>query len=86
MLRPTFNACGFYFGTSKVENPIVEFRKKGSGKWQLALTPEHFFENKNTKKKLVMNEYRGSIVKLDENTVYEVRFRDGDKVLKSGKF
>ena len=86
LLRPTFNSCGFYFGTSKVENPILEFRKKGSGKWQLALTPEHFFENKNTKKKLVMNEYRGSIVKLDENTVYEVRFRDGDKVLKSGKF
>ena len=86
LLRPTFNACGFYFGTSKVEDPVVEFRKKGTDKWLPALTPEHFFENKNTKTKLVMNEYRGSIVKLDENTSYEIRFRDGEKVLKSGIF
>ena len=86
LLRPTFNSCGFYFGTDKVDSPVLEFRKKGSSKWLEALTPVHFTEDGNTTTGLVMNEYRGSIVKLEENTVYEVRFRDGDNTLKSGKF
>ena len=86
MFRPTFNACGFYFGTDKVKDPVVQFRKKGEGDWQTALTPVHFFEDKNTTTGLVMNEYRGSIVKLEENTTYEVRFCNGSKVLKSGTF
>ena len=86
LLRPTFNACGFYYGTDKVDNPVLQFRKAGESKWQDAFTPVHFFEDQNTKSGLVMNEYRGSIVKLDENTVYEVRFCDGSNVLKSGKF
>ena len=85
LLRPTFNACGFYFGCDKVDNPVLEFRKKG-GQWQKAFTPVHFFEDGNTTTGLVMNEYRGSIVKLDENTTYEVRFSDGDNVLKQGRF
>ena len=86
LLRPTFNSCGFYFGTDKVESPVLEFRKKGSSKWRTAFAPVHFFEDGNTTSGLVMNEYRGSIVKLEENTAYEIRFRDGDNVLKSGKF
>ena len=85
-LRPTFNSCGFYFGCSKVKSPVLEFRKAGETEWQLALAPIHYFEDGNTKTGLVMNEYRGSIVKLDENTVYEIRFKDGSKVLKQGKF
>ena len=86
LLRPTFNSCGFYYGTSKVEDPVLEFRKRGSSKWVKALAPIHYYEDKNTTRGLVMNEYRGSIVKLDENSVYEIRFKDGDKVLKQGKF
>ena len=86
LLRPTFNSCGFYFGTDKVESPVLEFRKKGSSKWRTAFAPVHFFEDGNTTSGLIMNEYRGSIVKLEENTAYEIRFRDGDNVLKSGKF
>ena len=86
LLRPTFNSCGFYFGTDKVDSPVLEFRKKGSSKWLEALTPVHFTEDGNTTTGLVMNEYRGSIVKLEENTAYEVRFRDGDKTLRTGKF
>ena len=86
LLRPTFNSCGFYFGTDKVESPVLEFRKKGSSEWREAFTPVHFFEDGNTTTGLVMNEYRGSIVKLEENTAYEVRFRDGDNVLKTGRF
>ena len=83
LLRPTFNSCGFYFGIDKVESPVLEFRKKGSSKWRTAFAPVHFFEDGNTTSGLVMNEYRGSIVKLEENTAYEIRFRDGDNVLKS---
>ena len=86
MFRPTFNACGFYFGTDKVADPVVQFRKKGASAWVDALTPVHFFEDKNTTSGLVMNEYRGSIVKLDEDTTYEFRFCDGRKVLKKGTF
>ena len=48
-LRPTFNSCGFYFGSSKVKSPVLEYRKSGSGKWLAAFTPVHFFENKNTR-------------------------------------
>ena len=86
LLRPTFNACGFYYGTSKVTDPVLEFRKSGSSKWQTAFTPIHFFEDKNTTTGLIMNEYRGSIVKLDENTTYDVRFKNGKQVLVQGKF
>ena len=85
LLRPTFNSCGFYYGCDKVGTPVLQFRKQG-GEWQKAFAPVHFFENENTTTGLVMNEYRGSIVKLDENTTYEVRFCDGDKVLKQGSF
>ena len=85
LTRPTFNSCGFYFGCDKIDNPVLQFRKKG-GEWQQAFAPVHFYEDGNTTTGLVMNEYRGSIVKLDENTTYEVRFCDGDKVLKQGKF
>lgn len=85
LLRPTFHSCSFYFGSDKLNAPVVEFRKKGE-KWRKAFTPEHYFENKNTVTGLVMNEYRGSIVKLEENTCYEVRFKDGNKILKTGKF
>ena len=85
LLRPTFHSCGFYFGTDKVNEPVLQFRKAG-GEWQKAFTPVHFHETENTTSGLVMNEYRGSIVKLEENTTYEVRFCDGDNVLKSGKF
>ena len=76
VLRPTFNSCSFYYGTDKLDEPVVKFRKQG-GAWRKAFTPTHFFEDKNTTTNLVMNEYRGSIVKLEENTTYEVQFCNG---------
>ena len=85
LLRPTFNSCSFYYGCGKLENPVLEFRKKG-GAWRRAFAPVHYFEDKYTTTGLVMDEYRGSIVKLEENTAYEVRFKDGDKKLVSGSF
>ena len=86
MLRPTFMSCSFYYGTDKVSDPVLQYKKAGEKNWRKALTPVHFFENENTTTGLVMNEYRGSIVKLEENTTYEVRFCDGKKVLANGKF
>ena len=38
-LRPTFHSCSFYYGTDKLENPIVKFRKAG-GEWKKALNEE----------------------------------------------
>ena len=83
MLRPTFNSCSVYFGSVRRPGIALEFKKSGSDVWQKALTPYFFTEADD---KIVMSEYRGSIVKLEENTSYDVRFTDGGKVLKAGKF
>ncbi len=85
LLRPTFNSCSFYYGVGKVKNPVLQFRTAGKP-WQNALEPVHFFENENSVSGKIVNEYRGSIVKLDENTQYEVRFCDGEKELVKGSF
>ena len=85
LLRPTFSSCGFYYGCGKVNNPVLQFRASGKA-WQNALTPVHFFEDKNSVSGKIVNEYRGSIVKLEEDTLYDVRFCDGTKVLAKGSF
>ena len=77
LLRPTFNSCGFYFGAPELKNPLLQFRKTGTVEWQSALSPVYFKEFRN---------YRGSIVKLDENTRYEVRFVSDGKTHCSGSF
>ena len=84
LLRPTFNACGFYFGTAKKSDIKVEFKKSADSVWQAALTPEFFYE-KDAKGR-VMSEYRGSVVKLAEDTAYDLRIMDGEKLLAQGKF
>ena len=83
LLRPTFNACSVYFGSPKLKNIAVEFKKAGSNKWQKAFEPTYFFE---TSEGRYMVEYRGSIVKLEENTKYDVRILNGNKILKTGTF
>ena len=85
LLRPTFNSCSFYYGTGRVKNPVLQFRAAGKA-WQKALEPVHFHEDKNSVSGSIVNEYRGSIVKLEENTAYEVRFCDGEKELARGSF
>ncbi|MBR7119908.1 MAG: right-handed parallel beta-helix repeat-containing protein [Lentisphaeria bacterium] len=82
-LVPTFNSCGIYYGTVKRAGFSVEYKKSSDSKWLKAFTP-HFFTESDGKK--LMSEYRGSIVKLEENTQYDVRVLDGKKVLKKGKF
>ena len=56
LLRPTFNACGFYFGTAQKTDIKVEFKKSSEENWQAALTPEFFYEK--DKKNRVISEYR----------------------------
>ena len=76
-LTPTFSSCSVSFCTEKNDNMKLEFRAKGSVSWNQALTPYYYPET---------GEYRGSIVHLDENTVYEVRFVENGKVKKQGEF
>ena len=83
MLRPTFNSCSVYFGSTKRNSITLEYKKSSENVWQKALTPYFFTEADD---KIVMSEYRGSIVKLEENTSYDLRFTDGGKVLKNGTF
>ena len=83
LLRPTFNACGIYFGSARVADANIEFKKSTSSKWQKAVAPIYFFE---CSQGLTMSEYRGSIVKLDENTKYDVRIKDGSKIIAKGSF
>ena len=52
----------------------MEYRKSGESAWREALAPLFFSPNRN---------YRGSIVKLEEDTVYEVRMlADGKEAVK----
>ena len=83
LLRPTFNSCGFYFGTKRLKNITVEFKKSTAKNWEKALVPEFYFESL---KPLIMSEYRGSIVKLDEDTSYDIRLTSGSKLLTKGTF
>lgn len=83
LLRPTFNSCGFYFGTKRVDNIAVEFKKSSAKNWNKALVPEFFFESLPPK---IMSEYRGSIVKLEEDTSYDIRILSNGKKLVQGTF
>ncbi|MBQ7206209.1 MAG: right-handed parallel beta-helix repeat-containing protein [Lentisphaeria bacterium] len=71
LLVPTFVSCSVYYGSPELENVRLEFRPKGSKQpWRQALTPLYYPE---------FNNYRGSIVRLEEDTKYEIRFLSGGK-------
>lgn len=77
VLAPTFSSCSVSFCTDRKPGIRLEFRKKGSREWTAALTPHYYSETA---------EYRGSIVHLEEDTQYEVRFASGGRVETAGKF
>lgn len=83
LLRPTFNSCGIYFGSPRVDNVALEFKKSTDTAWQKALNPDYFFESSQ---ECFMSEYRSSIVKLDENTKYDIRLKNGSKIIANGSF
>ena len=67
---PLFNACSFYFKSPGRDDMAVVYRKKG-GSWRRAYAPVYVKED---------GMYRGSIVDLDEDTLYELRItaKNGD--------
>lgn len=78
-MRPTFNACGVYFG-SKALVPGLELqyrRVSVQGEWNICREFPHFGES---------GDYRGSILRLEEDTVYECRIVTGGRTLASGTF
>ena len=77
-VKPTFISAGYYFNTQNTGRVTPFFRKSGTAEWQEAI-PAYYDEEKK--------QYRGSIVRLKENTSYEIKLvsKEG-KNLCSGKF
>jgi Right handed beta helix region len=75
-LVPLFNSCSYYFVTPKKQMVSAFYRKK-NGKWQKILTPVWISEEQM---------YRGSIVGLDENTDYDFKIVNGEKILGTKPF
>ena len=71
---PTFNSCGVYFTPEErlTAAPQMEFRASGAPDWTPALTPVPAASG---------SQWRGSLVKLEEDTPYEVRLRRGERIL-----
>ena len=65
---PLFHSCGFYFRSPGRPGLSAKYRRQG-GEWQDAFPPAHVPED---------GMYRGSIVRLEEDTPYELRIVDGD--------
>ena len=67
-LRPTFCSCGVCFGAAKpVDGLTLAYRRKGDSAWKTAEFP-YFAETKD---------YRGSLLRLNEDTEYDVEIRGG---------
>lgn len=64
-VRPTFTSVGIVFGSEKLTDVALEYRVAGKdAAWTKAQAPVYFDECRN---------YRGSIMRLEENTEYELR-------------
>ena len=76
-LVPTFNCVGVTFGAAgEVAGLALEWRR-GGGEWRRMEFGCVWFDD--------VKNYRGSVYGLDEDTEYEVRLAEGDKVLAAGK-
>ncbi len=75
---PTFINSAYYFRSKNIGAVTPYFRKKGTEKWQQGV--EAAFDAEK-------GQYRGSIVRLEGNTSYELKLvgKDG-KILKTGTF
>ena len=75
---PTFISSAYYFSSSNIGKVTPFFRPKGTEKWQQGL--DAVFD-------AGQGQYRGSIVRLKENTHYELKLEDSSgKILCSGTF
>jgi len=76
-LIPTFVSCSYYFQSKPLGAINVAYRAKG-GDWQPAYPPVWVPED---------GMYRGSVVRLNEDTAYELRITDGGgQQLAAGEF
>ena len=77
-LTPTFNSCGICYGA---RNPVpcatFEYRTGRDGEWREACEMTYCFETED---------YRGSVMGLEEDTEGEVRVVSDGSVVASGKF
>ena len=76
-LTPTFASCSVSYRSPVKKALRLEFRRRGAQAWSEALAAHYYPETE---------EYRGSIVHLEEDSAYEVRFADGDRVAAKGDF
>ena len=72
---PTFESCSYYVPCDKETECHVQYRKSGEARWNEAFTP---YYDKH------LLEFRGSLVRLSEDTSYEIQvrlFREGKRPL-----
>ncbi len=65
-VKPTFSSCGIYLLSNKASECRLLFKKTNEPEWKTAFAPVYDELNR---------EYRGSIVRLDENTSYNVKIQ-----------
>ena len=74
---PSFNSCSFYLPAAKPCPLVVSYREQG-GDWLHALPPPYMAEDAM---------YRGSVVGLKENTIYEIKITaDSGEILGQQEF
>ena len=77
-VKPTFISAGYYFKSKNIGKVTPYFKAAGSARW-IAGVDACYDETKQ--------QYRGSIVRLKENTAYDIKLADAaGKTLKNGKF
>ena len=76
-LTPTFASCSVSYRSARRNALRLEFRRRGAQGWSEAFAPHYYPETE---------EYRGSIVHLEEDSAYEVRFVEGGRVVAGGSF
>ena len=75
--RPTFNSCGVCFGSVQaVEGLALEYQTKGDRQWKVCREFPHFDES---------GDYRGSLMRLREDTDYVCRIVVKGKEIVIGK-
>lgn len=65
-VAPTFESCSYYVPCERGTECKVSFRKRGTADWHEAFAP--YYDDS-------LKECRGSLVRLSENTAYDLRIR-----------
>ena len=74
---PTYVSCSVVWGSPELGDIALEYREKGASAWTVGERPIWFGDAAN---------YRGSILRLSEDTDYELRLVSGGKAVASGAF